>query len=286
MVKEDLMAIGSINPAAPRHLTETPVNGSIDNELESFDPRFSARKLLIEQMFGAQEEKGESLSSIMNRIREDSVEISSEAMALYESSSMEFSAKTADGGEIRISLRSETAVSSELTMQQTQSADPLVLDLDGDGIELTDVARERVRFDIDADGSSEEVAWVRPDDGMLVLDRNGNGTINNGRELFGDQNGARNGFEELAKFDGNGDGIIDMNDSVFEKLGVWRDTDANGISAAGEVRSLSDYGIESITLTADSRSHTVAGNLIDGYAGYGSRTGGGRIGEVFLNYVV
>ena len=271
------MAIGSVSPATSRLFTDTPVHDTaMDDNLDTFDPRFSARKLLIERLFGVKEEKGESLTTTMNRILEDSVEISSEAVALYESSSMEFSAKTADGGEIHISFRSETAVAAELTTQQTQSADPLVLDLDGDGIELTNVAAERVRFDIDADGSSEEVAWVRPDDGMLVFDRNGNGVIDNGGELFGDQHGAVNGFEELAKFDENGDGVIDANDEVFGKLGVWQDSNTDGVSAAGELRTLADYGIESIALTADGTSHTVAGNLIDGYSAYGSSTGGGK----------
>ncbi|MBN1756671.1 MAG: hypothetical protein JW863_00035 [Chitinispirillaceae bacterium] len=282
------MAIGSITPDIPR-FSDTSTKKSHEppeEELESFDPRFSARKLLIEQMFGVKNEESESLSKTMNRLHEDSVEISSEAMALYQSSSMEFSAKTADGGEIRVSLRSETAVAAGLSTVQTDSADPLVLDLDGDGIELTDVTRERVRFDIDADGSREEVAWVRPDDGMLVLDRNGNGSIDDGRELFGDQNGARNGFEELAGFDENGDGVIDGSDSIFGRLGVWRDRNADGVSDAGEVQSLNAYAIESIALTSDGRSHYVAGNLVDGYAGYTGKNGGGSVGEVFLNYVV
>ena len=281
------MAIGSIGPQTPPLIHDIPPQGidSEEDELESFDPEYSARKLLIEQMFGKQEER-ESLSETISRIRGDSVEISSEAMALYRSSSMELTAKTADGGEIKISYRSETAMSAELTTQQTQSADPLVLDLDGDGIELTNVNDTRVAFDINADGTREEAAWVRPDDGLLVLDRNGNGAVDDGSELFGDQNGARNGFEELAKFDDNGDGVIDTNDAVFDRLGVWRDRDMNGVSGADEIGSLDDYGIESISLTADSRSHAVAGNLVSGYSGYRTSGGRGSVGEVFLNYFV
>ena len=82
-------------------------------------------------------------------------------------------------------------------------------------------------FDITGDGRQDQVSWVAPSDGFLVYDRNGNGYIDSGKELFGDQHGASNGFEELAKFDGDGNGIIDDNDDIFDNLRVWQDHNGN-----------------------------------------------------------
>ena len=92
--------------------------------------------------------------------------------------------------------------------------DPLILDLDGDGIETTDLCHDAF-FDHDKDGLAESTSWVSKDDGLLVMDRNGDGMINDSGELFGDQTIletgvlASNGFEALAELDTNGDGKID-----------------------------------------------------------------------------
>jgi hypothetical protein len=104
---------------------------------------------------------------------------------------------------------------------------PLVLDLDGDGVETTSL-NDGSYFDHDANGFSEKTGWLSSDDGLLVLDRNGDGIINDGKELFGDQtilkNGSRasNGFQALAEWDDNLDGKIDANDSIWSNLRVDR----------------------------------------------------------------
>jgi len=105
-----------------------------------------------------------------------------------------------------------------------------VLDLDGDGIETTSTRDGTViLFDHDADGVKTGTGWVKPDDGWLVRDRNGNGTIDSGRELFGvdtlKNNGqlATDGFDALRDLDTNRDGRIDSADSVFATLRIWRD---------------------------------------------------------------
>lgn len=109
------------------------------------------------------------------------------------------------------------------------SLSPLVLDLDGGGIQTTAVNRYGAHFDLDANGFAESVGWVAPGDGLLVRDLDGDGVIDNGRELFGDhtvlQNGnnAANGFQALAELDGNADGKVDANDAAFASLRVWRD---------------------------------------------------------------
>jgi hypothetical protein len=98
-----------------------------------------------------------------------------------------------------------------------------------------------VHFDHDSNGFAERSGWIKGDDGLLVLDRNGNGTIDNGSELFGDHTAlaaggsARNGFLALADFDNNHDGAIDAQDAVYTQLRVWQDKNANGRMDDGEV---------------------------------------------------
>lgn len=118
--------------------------------------------------------------------------------------------------------------------------DPLILDLDGDGIETTNIS-SGAYFDLDNNGFAEKSGWVNSDDGILVMDRNGDGIINDGQELFGDQtllsNGQRatDGFQALADLDTNGDGKIDVNDSDYSNIHVWRDMNSDGYSSADEL---------------------------------------------------
>ena len=111
----------------------------------------------------------------------------------------------------------------------------LALDLDGDGIE-TRGADGRVVFDHNGDGLKTGTGWVRADDGWLVLDRNSNGTIDNGGELFGvdttksDGRKATDGFDALSDLDSNQDGVFDAKDSRFKDVRVWRDLNQDGVS--------------------------------------------------------
>jgi len=141
------------------------------------------------------------------------------------------------------------------------STDPVIVDLSGAGFLLTD-AEHGVKFDFFGDGKPIQMAWTAAGAhaGWLALDRNGNGRIDNGSELFsnvtrqaGDRKRPANGFNALADYDlpangGNGDGVIDEKDAVFPKLRVWVDSNHNGITDPGELLSIEQAGIKSISL--------------------------------------
>lgn len=120
--------------------------------------------------------------------------------------------------------------------------DPVTLDLNGNG--RIDLARTRT-FDLAGQGDAGEIPFVSDGDAFLALDRNDNGRIDSGGELFGDQHGAANGFDELATFDSNGDGRIDANDSIFGHLRLLGDFNGDG---ADELERLSDSGVTRVDL--------------------------------------
>ncbi|MAT64745.1 MAG: hypothetical protein CMN57_03785 [Gammaproteobacteria bacterium] len=151
---------------------------------------------------------------------------------------------------------------------------PIILDLDGDGVETISI-ENGVNFDHDGNGFAEQTGWVGPDDGFLVLDRNGDGRISDGGELFGNQSRlgggglASNGFEALAVLDENADGEIDINDSVWQELQVWRDADGDGKSTSDELIDLdalqitaihTDYS-ESSLVDAEGNQHKQVGSF-------------------------
>jgi len=175
--------------------------------------------------------------------------------------------------------------------------DPLAIDLDGDGIETVGIpgSGSPILFDHDADGIRTGTGWVKSDDAWLVLDRDGNGTIDSGRELFGVDTlitvtetlpggsqavsytrNARTGFEALHTLDtgdgtagsaGHGDGVFDASDAAFSQVRLWQDLNQDGVSQASELFTLADKGITRINLNETTASTNLGnGNTVTGHA--------------------
>lgn len=150
--------------------------------------------------------------------------------------------RTADGREISIrvdvgmSRSFQRAFSKEMTVD---ICDPLILNFDGNAAELTD---QEFYFDLDCDGKKELISGLGNGSGYLALDKNGDGVINDGSELFGPKND--NGFEELAAYDEDGNGWIDENDAIFNSLKIWC-KDENGND---RLYSLAEKGVGAICL--------------------------------------
>ncbi len=151
--------------------------------------------------------------------------------------------KTGDNREIEFTLQLEmqreytSYESFNLKAGNPQLTDPLVINFNGNAAELSDL---KFSFDIDSDGTEEKISALKPGSGFLVLDKNNDGIVNNGKELFGPETG--NGFNELSALDIDGNNWIDENDAVYDQLFVWT-MDSVGRSS---LKSLKDAGIGAI----------------------------------------
>ena len=154
----------------------------------------------------------------------------------------------------------DVSANSDLSIT-ANSVPPIALDLDNDGVEFVSLAAN-VSFDYHGDGSPERTAWVGADDGLLAIDRNGDGIVNDGSEIVF----ARDGLTDLqglaADYDSNHDGFLTAADDSFALFGVWQDANSNGVTDAGEFRSLSDVGIVSIRLVSDGVAYSAANGQV------------------------
>ncbi len=177
----------------------------------------------------------------------------------YESENTSFKAsgtvKTADGREIDFNV--DVAMSREFSAYYEESSfqllapktcDPLVINLEGDIASLSD---QKFFFDIDADGDKDEISMLESGSGYLALDKNGDGVINDGKELFGPQSG--NGFKDLAAYDEDKNGWIDEADDIWSKLKIWC-KDENG---EDKLYTLAESGVGAICLQNASTDFTL-----------------------------
>lgn len=186
--------------------------------------------------------------------------------------------------KFRNNVNAEEQTRIELEKLGIIKVDPLVLDLGGEGINLTKPG-EGAHFDINADGKTDQTSWVRGNTAMLVYDRNGNGKIDNGNELFGDQNGAADGFAELAKYDANSDKKINFLDPIFKALKLYRDLNGNGKIEKHELSTLPELGIKALNLNFTRTSEDVNGNQLILNGSFEREDGSsGQLADVLLGY--
>ena len=153
---------------------------------------------------------------------------------------------------------------------------PVVLDMDGDGVELIPMAENSVLFDIDTDGLLEEVAWVSGDDAILAYDHDGDDQVTKGDEIvFSDYHeDAKTDLEGLRlAFDSNGDNILNALDEEWEAFGIWQDANADGIADEGEFIHLEDAGIVSLDLISDGEAYAEEDHYVYGTTTYHKEDG-------------
>jgi hypothetical protein len=234
---------------------------SVANWFNSTDPAlYNSFLIIMNIMLDENPTAAESMLSSLGNLRSSMSQMSAQSMGDISTGAVqaEFTASIsatftsvagslseANGGEFTLRHSGES-INISVSMQANM-ADPLILDLDGDGIDLRS-AEDGAIFDIDGDGSKDQTAFIQGDDALLYLDQNSNGTADSGNELFGDQQGDANGFENLSKYDENNDGVIDEKDSIFEKLKLFVDMNADGINQINESMTLAEAGIESLNL--------------------------------------
>ena len=153
-----------------------------------------------------------------------------------------------------------------------EDVDPIIIDLNKNGITSTKL-NNTIYFDHDNNNFKEASSWIDKGDAFLALDKNSNGLIDNGNELFGNHtisntrfkytnNKATNGYEALKAYDLNGDNVIDSKDEIYDKLLLWKDSNQNAITDKGELIKLKDSGIVSIDLNYKNTSIDEKGNTI------------------------
>lgn len=262
----------TISPSATKNAAKS------DDSSNNIDPRLllfirmlealTGKKIKINDFsgIGSLADNGENLTSLQNAGQPEAVQQAerqgwgsvytrSETLTEQEQVAIRASGTitTEDGRSIDLSLQvtmsREYVSQTNITIREgdpERVVDPLVINLDGTPVSLTNV---RFSFDLNADGAMEDIPFVAPGSGLLALDRNGDGKILDGSELFGPTTG--NGFSELAGLDDDNNGWIDEKDTFFNKLMLWiKDADGND-----SYQSLKDAGVGAIALASIQTSY-------------------------------
>lgn len=224
-------------------------------------------------------EMAQEISDARNQA-DDSVTLSSASLETLSAEQQEIR-RNENGVSIRQDALNGQSLSFSQEAEPIQKTDPLAFDLDGNGLQTTGV-NQGIEFDIDGDGKKEQTSFISGQDAFLAYDKNGNGVIDSGKELFGDQNGAANGYEELKKYDDNQDGRIDNQDAIYSKLQLL----SSGENQEQKLTSLQDAGIQSIDLNYNNRREQL--NLYDSIeqsATYTKEDGTtGKTGDILLGH--
>lgn len=254
------------------------------NFIEKTDPQAAhqLKKILhqaLEQRQGKDVPRGEPPAAAPGPNRAQRIDVAIQA------SVTELQVQTQQG--VRISARMVQVTFAAQFQQTLGQSDPLVLDLDGNGAFETTTADDGHRFDLLGTGTPVQAATVTGGDAFLALDRNSNGLVDDGGELFGDQHGQADGLAELALYDDNHDGLIDLHDPIFSRLLVFQDSNRDGRTDAGELRSLADLHIARLSLAARPSTDSSNGNPITQIASFVRADGSqGIMGDLRLNYIV
>ncbi len=177
---------------------------------------------------------------------------------------------------------SQVAAFSTTQLHALNFSTPLVLDIDGDGLQTISMSHGVV-FDVFATGTALWTGWVGPNDAFLAIDRNKNGVIDDGGELFGSgthlHNGTRaaNGFIALKESDSNNDNTINAQDDNFDNLLLWFDKNQDGISQHDEIKSITEYGFLQLHLQARETEIIDQGNVIGLLSSFLTETGQERL---------
>ena len=152
----------------------------------------------------------------------------------------------------------------DISQQVKEWVDPIILDLNNDGIQLLSLNESPVTFDLDNDGEPEPTGWSSPEDGFLAHDRNQDGKINNITELFSEyyNPNAETGLDALATLDSNKDNIIDSNDPEYANLSLWQDRNLNGTTDPTELTPLPETDITNLHLNSTPVLQNLEGNLL------------------------
>ena len=222
-------------------------NFESDESLQVTDIGLDSKKLTSDNKELSIELSKAILQNINNesrRLIRDKVEITQTSI---ESQGLNFSVDAkvlADGKEINISMDLSLSRSfiqttkMNIDLIQNKLKDPLIVSLNGG---MPSLSSKSFAFDIDSDGKSDQISQLKSGNGFLALDKNSNGVIENGAELFGAQSG--DGFSDLAKYDDDKNGWIDENDKIFDKLRIWQKTENED-----ELLGLGEVGIGAIFL--------------------------------------
>ena len=205
-----------------------------------------------------------------------------EMAAQYAQAQIDYSKALKEGVENEFALAAVTV----FKVIPCNVSDPLILDLNGNGIFDVTSIFNGVNFDLHTEGRKQAMAWTNGD-GFLFLDRNGNGIADNGLEFFGNQVEFRDGFEHLGFYDDNKDNFLSKKDEMYKNIYVWNDFNMDGICTPNETMTIEEYGIWSLAITKTPFHAMTQGGEVK-YTSYAFINGSSKllIGDIFFRNAV